>query len=174
MKLESHIRNNRDALDVEKPDEEYLWKGISQEMDKAKRHRKILLYRSAAAIAVIMVLSVSLAYFIGKSQQPKLIFVNMDPNLAKQEVQLLDQINNYSAQIKKATYNPNQVVTGNHDLEYVDQLIKLYSEDLKKNGPNPKLINSLMDLYQKKIMILNRMLNEIEKSKDHEKRSIDI
>jgi hypothetical protein len=31
-----------------------------------------------------------------------------------------------------------------------------------------------MDLYQKKILILNRMLNEIEKNKSHEKRKVNI
>lgn len=174
MKLESYIRSNRDALDVEKPDEENLWRGISQSLGKTKRHQKIVYLRSAAAVAVIMVLSVSLAYFIGKSQQPQLIFVNIDPNLAKQEAGLLNQIDDYSNQIKKASYNPNQLVTNSKDLEYVDELISHYTEDLKQNGPNPKLINSLMDLYQKKILILNRMLNEIEKNKNDEKRKINI
>lgn len=174
MELESHIRNNRNSLDLDIPDEEYLWKGISQAMGKAKRHKQILFFRSAAAIALIMILSVSLAYFIGKNQQPKLIFVNMDPSLAKQEVQFLAQINDYSNQIKEASYSTNQLVTSNKDIEYVDDLIKLYSDDLKQNGPNPKLISSLMDLYQKKILILNRMLNEIEKSKSNEKRKINI
>ncbi|MCX6254425.1 MAG: hypothetical protein NTV31_08115 [Bacteroidia bacterium] len=174
MKLESYIRNNRNALDVEKPDEEYLWKGIQQATGIGKKHRQIVFFRSAAAIAAIMILSVTLAYFIGQNQQPRLIFLNMDPDLAKQEVHLLNQINDYSDQIKKASFNSTQLVTGNRDIEYVDELINHYSEDLKQNGPNPKLINSLMDLYQKKILILNRMLNEIEKNKSHEKHKVNM
>jgi len=174
MKLESYIREHRNSLDVEKPDEEYLWTGIRQAVGKAKRHRLILIYSSVAAVALIMILSVSIAYFIGRNQQPGLIFANMDLILAEKEVQLRNQINDSSDQIKKAHFNPDQLMTGNRDLEYVDELIDIYSKDLKQNGPNSKLINSIMDLYQKKILILNRMLNEIEKNKNHENRKVTI
>jgi hypothetical protein len=174
MKLETYIRNNRNALDVEKPDEEYLWKGIQHATGKVKIRRQIRFFGSVAAIAVIVLLSVTIAYFLGQNQRPRLIFINMDPDLAKQEVQLLNQINDYSSQIKNASFNSNQLVTGIRDLDYTDELIRHYSEDLKQNGPNSKLINSLMDLYQKKIQILNRMLNEIEKNKSHEKRKVNI
>jgi hypothetical protein len=174
MKLESYIRNNRNSLDVEKPDGEYLWKGIQEATGKAKKRRQILLFGSVAAIAVIVILSVTIAYFIGQNQRPGLVFINMDPGLAKQEVLLLNQINDYSSQIKNTGFKSDQLVTGIRDLDYTDELIKHYSEDLKQNGPNPKLINSLMDLYQKKILILNRMLNEIEKNKSHEKRKVNI
>jgi len=174
MKLESYIRNNREALDVEKPDEEYLWKGISQSLEKTKKHQRMMYFRSIAAVGVILILSVSLAYYIGKSQIPQPVFGKMDPELAKQEVDLLNQIDNYSNQIKKVSFNPNEIATSNRDIQYIDDLIKLYSEDLKQNGPNQKLINSLLDLYQKKIMILNRMLNEIEKNKNNENRKVNI
>ena len=174
MDLESFIRDKRKDLDVEKPDEEFLWKGIANSLEQSKTKRRFLYFKSAAAIAIIMILSVSLAYYIGKSQQPKLIFVNIDPSLAKQEKEFLNQIDTYTNQIKKTSFNPNQLATNSKEIEYVDELIKHYSDDLQKNGPNPRLINSLMDLYQKKIMILSRMLNEIEKNKKDEKRNINI
>jgi hypothetical protein len=174
MKLESYIRNNRKALDVEKPDAEYLWKGIRQELGRLKKHRQIVFFRAAAAIAVIMVVSVMVAYFIGRDQQPGLIFANMDPDLAEQEIQLLNQIDHYSQQLKKIDFNQNQLVTSYRDLEYTDELINYYSEDLKQKGPNPKLIHSIMDLYQKKVLILNRMLNEIEKNENYEIRKVNM
>jgi hypothetical protein len=174
MKLESFIRNNRKELDVEKPDEKYLWEKIRYELKKSKKSRLRVFFRSAAAIAAIMILSVVTAYFIGRSQQPKLIFVNTDPELAKQENLLLEQITDYSKQIRKTRFNSAILITTKTDLNYIDDLITLYSEDLIQNGPNPRLINSLMDLYRKKILILNRMLNEIEKNESHEKRKINM
>lgn len=174
MKLESYIRNNRKALDVEKPDAENMWKGVQQELGRLKKHRQIVFLRAAAAIAAIMILSVLVAYFIGRDQQPGLIFANMDPDLAKQEVQFLNQIDHYSQQLKKINFNQNQLVTSYRDLEYTDELIKYYSEDLQQKGPNPKLVHSIMDLYQKKILILNRMLNEIEKNENYEIRKVNM
>jgi hypothetical protein len=174
MKLESFIRNNRKELDVEKPDEKYLWEKIRYELKKSKKPRLRVFFRSAAAIAAIMILSVVAAYFIGRSRQPELIFVNIDPELAKQENLLLEQITDYSKQIRKTGSNSATLITTQTDLNYIDDLITLYSEDLKQNGPNPRLINSLMDLYRKKILLLNRMLNEIEKNESHEKRKINM
>jgi len=159
---------------VEKPDEEYLWTGISQAMSVNKKHKHILLLSSVAAASVILILSLTFTYFLNRRDKQQLMFVNIDPALANQEVQFKNQIETYSKLIKQTSYDASQIVTNKSEIQYIDDLISNYSKDLKQNGPNPKLINSLMDLYRKKIMLLERMLNEIEKSKDHEKRKIDI
>ena len=174
MKLESYIKENRKALDVEKPDEEHLWRSIKKKMGLSDKSPFLKVTRSVAAIAAITVLSVITAYFIGRNQRHDLIFINIDPELAKKEVLFLNQIDNYSDLIKNTRVNIDQLVSGTKEIEYIDDLIHYYSNDLKNNGPNPKLINSLMDLYEKKILILNRMLNEIEKNESHEKRKINM
>jgi hypothetical protein len=173
MNLESFIRKNRSNLDVEKPDEDYLWTGISQAMNGSRKSRYIVLWRSIAAAAAILVISIATTYFLNRGDK-QLIFVNIDPKLANQEAQFKNQIDSYSRLIKQAAYNSNQLATGNTEIQYIDELIDHYSQDLKQNGPNSKLINSLMDLYRKKIILLERMLNEIEKSKRNEKSKIDI
>jgi hypothetical protein len=174
MNLESYIRKNRNKLDVEKPDEDYLWTGISQAMNGTKKRKHIVFWRYVAAASVILFLSATITYVLHSGGRQQLIFVNIDPKLADQEAQFKDQINSYSELIKQTSFNDNKLATGNSEIQYIDVLINHYSEDLKQNGPNPKLINSLMDLYRKKIMLLERMLNEIEKSKKDEKRKIII
>ena len=174
MKLESYIRKNRNMLDVEKPDEDYLWTGISQAMNGTKKRKNLVLWRSIAAASVIVVVSITITYFLNNGGKQQLIFVNIDPALANQEAQFKNQINSYTNQIKQTSFSNSQIATRNSEVLYIDELIEHYSSDLKQNGPNPKLINSLMDLYRKKLMLLERMLNEIEKSKENEKRKINI
>lgn len=174
MNLESYIRNNRAKLDVDKPDEEYLWTGISQAMQGTHKRKHVVLWRSVAAASVILVVSLAVTFYYSNRDKQQLIFVNMDPTLANQEVEFKNQINNYSKLIQQASYNKEALATSNNEIQYLDDLITHYSEDLKEKGPNPKLINSLMDLYRKKIMLLERMLNEIEKNKEYEKRQINI
>ena len=174
MNLESYIRKNRSNLDVERPDEEYLWTGISQAIGSKKSKKHFGLLKYAAAASILFFVSVTVAYFIGKGNGEQMVFANIDPKLANQEVEFKIQIDSYSKLIQQASINPDQLATNNSEIQYIDDLISYYSKDLKQNGPNPRLINSLMDLYRKKIMLLERMLNEIQKSKDHEKRKINI
>jgi hypothetical protein len=174
MKLELYIRKNRNELDVEKPDEEYLWTGILQALNGNRKPKNVALWRYIAAASAILIVSVSAAYLFTKNSKQQLIFVNIDPVLASQEAQFKSQINSFTTLIKQASYNDSQLATGNSEVQYIDELIEHYSEDLKQNGPNSQLINSLMDLYQKKLMLLERMLNEIEKSKENGKRKINI
>jgi len=168
--FESYIKNNRHRLDVEKPDEEYLWTGISQSLNQPKKKRYIVYLRYAAAAIVLIIVTASITTILHTNKSSKLLFENIDPILAKQEVEYLNQINEYSNLIKQTNYNTSELASGNNEIQYLDDLIKYYSKDLKENGPNPKLLYSLMDLYQKKILILERMLNEIEKKKNNEMR----
>ncbi len=174
MRIEEYIQKNRRELDIDKPDEDYLWTGISLAMNGTKKRNNSVLWRSIAVASVILVLSISAIFLLNRSNKQQLIFVNIDPALANQEVQFKNQINTYSNLIKQASFNDNQLATGSSEIQYIDELIDHYSSDLKRNGPNPKLINSLMDLYRKKLMLLERMLNEIEKSNENEKRNINI
>jgi len=174
MNLESYIRNNRAKLDVDKPDEEYLWTGISQAMQGSHKRKPIVLWRSVAAASIILLVSLAVTFYYSDRNKQQLIFVNIDPKLANQEIEFKNQIDNYSKLIQQASYNKEALATSNNEIQYLDDLITHYSEDLKDNGPNAKLINSLMDLYRKKIMLLERMLNEIEKNQEYEKRQINI
>ncbi|NVO08404.1 MAG: hypothetical protein HXX16_00425 [Bacteroidales bacterium] len=171
MNLESYIKENRNSLDIEKPDEEYLWKGI---INVGKKSKHILLFRIVAAASILLILTFTFTYFFNREDKQTLLFANINPSLANQEIRLTGQIEAYSKLIKQSSYDASQVVTGSREIQYINDLINYYSKDLKQNGPNPKLVNSLMDLYQKKVMLLERMLNEIEKSKDHEQHKINI
>jgi hypothetical protein len=174
MNLESYIKKNRSGLDVEKPDEEYLWTGISQSMSATHKRKHILLLRSVAAASVLLILSLTVVFFLNRKDDQPLVFVNIDPMLADQEVLFKNQITTYTKLIKQTTYDASQLATSSREIQFIDDLIGYYTKDLKQNGSNPKLVSSLMDLYQKKIMLLERMLNEIEKSKNYEKRKIDV
>lgn len=103
-----------------------------------------------------------------------MILRNIDPQLAKQEAEFQKQINTYYNTLIKTNFDKNQLVTSFSELQVIDDMIQQYSDDLKKIGPNPKILNSLMNLYQKKILVLDRMLNEIEKNKNYENNKTQI
>jgi hypothetical protein len=174
MKFDEYIRKNRQKLDVEKPDEDFLWTGISQSLNNTKKRNGYLILKIAAAIFIAIGLSFITYQIIAIRLNQELILANIDPNLAKEEAELQNQIKVYYQVLEKSDYNKELLTENYRDLEYIDTLLKQYSNDLGKNGPNPRLLNSLMDLYQKKIRLLDRMLNEIEKDRKNENYKTNI
>lgn len=174
MNIEDYIRKNRTQLDVEKVDEDYLWTGISHSINKKENQSRFLFVKIAAAIIVVVALSFITYQITSLRTNQQLILANIDPNLAKQEAQFQNQIKTYYQVLQKSNYNEDLLSEGFNDLEYIDTLISKYSDDLGTNGPNPRLLNSLMDLYQKKIRLLDRMLNEIEKNQHYENNKTNI
>ncbi len=168
MKLDEYIRRNRDLLDVEKPDVDFLWTGISQSLTKKNKKGKYLIFKIAASFVIILGLSYMVYEFKSIHNNQQLILAKIDPNLAKQEAQFQQQIKAYYQVLEKTDFDKSTLETSFKDLDYIDTLINKYSNDLSQFGPNPRLLNNLMDLYQKKIKLLDRMLNEIEKEKRYE------
>ena len=174
MNIEDYIRKNRDQLDVEKVDEDYLWTGISHSINKKPNRSRFLLLKIAASVIIIVTLAFITYQLTSLQRNQELILANIDPNLAKQEAQFQTQIKTYYDILQQTNYSEDLLTESFNDLEYIDTLISKYSNDLSTNGPNPRLLNSLMDLYQKKIRLLDRMLNEIEKNKQYENDKTNI
>jgi hypothetical protein len=174
MRLEDYIQKNRQGLDVEQPDEELIWAGIAHSVRPKAHMNGSPLWKYIAAVAATVAITLSVVHFADREPKQQLVFINIDPNLAQQEVELKDQIQHFSKLINQSNISQSDLPTSQSELQYLDDLIEKYTQDLKKFGPNPKLIESLMDLYNKKVMILQRMLNEIEKIKKYEERKISI
>lgn len=174
MKLESHIRNIRKQLDVEKPDIDSIWVGISYSLNSKAKQKRTNRWWYALGIAASAAILFTAGYLLRPTASQQLIFVNIDPSLAKQEAELVEQIQNYYRQLRKTNYDLSKLPTTPEDLNDIDRLIEIYTADLRKYGSNPQIVQSLIDLYTKKVLVLQRMLNEIEKMKFHEKDKISI
>ncbi|MDR0794622.1 MAG: hypothetical protein LBE79_00980 [Tannerella sp.] len=168
MKFEEYIRNIRPKIDVEQPDEELIWIGISHSLAMHARQKRIRYWKYAFMVAAMIAIVFMAGYHTAKKSEPQLIFVNLDPKLAKQEAELVKLIGNYTRQIERENFNLETLSTTPADLEDIDRLIEAYSAYLKQYGANPELIETLLNLYETKIMLLNRMLNEIENEKEYE------
>ena len=168
MKFEAYIRSIRPKLDVEQPDEDLIWAGISQSMENHAKRRRIHYWKYALIAAAMLVVAFGAGFHVSKKSQPNLIFVNIDPKLARQEAELLNTIGYYTKQIELANIDLETLPTTPADLEEIDRLLEIYSADLKQYGAYPELIETLLDLYEKKIMLLKRMLNEIKIVNEYE------
>jgi hypothetical protein len=147
MKFEDYIRNIRPMLDAEQPDEDHIWTGISHSL-KVKRRIHYWKYALSAA-AMIFIMFTAGYHFMKKSEQ-HLIFVNIDPKLAKQEAQLVSLIKTYTLQIEREQFDLETLPTSPANLKDIDRLLEAYSADLRQYGASQELIETLLDLYEKK------------------------
>ena len=57
MNIEEYVRRNRQNLDVENADEDYLWTGISHSINKKNNQKRFFTLKIAAAAILVIALS---------------------------------------------------------------------------------------------------------------------
>lgn len=169
MKLEKYLKENRLRLDAEQPDDELLWKGISQQLRKNKPERGNWFWK----IAAVFLFGVLITYVtVKETSKEKVVIISLadvSKELGEQEAAL-----KLVADKKWAEIGPLSVEDKTQFqflLDELNELDKVYSEyekDLNEIGGNEQIINALLDYYEKKIRILNRLSLEIQKQKSHE------
>ena len=166
--FEDYLKQNRASLDVEDPDDDFIWSGIQSEL-KAKKSFNFISWKMAAIVLLALVSGFMLNSVL--SPNPKVVqlaLADISPEYAKQErfyqtsiQQKWDQINN--EEIKRADYADI--------FDEMDQLEELKAEslkDLEELGGNPRLVKTLFEYYEIKVRLLEIMLAEIEKKKNDE------
>jgi hypothetical protein len=173
MDLEKYLKEKRWKLDVEEPDEDAIWSGIQQK--KSSRH--FVLPSWFWKVAAIFLFAVLMTYTVTNRQNKNQVVVvtlaDISKDLGQEEAQLKQLVSLKWEEVEQ------QLPTDKNDLKFLfDELRELdkvyadYQKDLYKTGPNEQIIEAMLDYYQKKIRLLNRMLMEIQKQKEHENKIV--
>jgi len=64
MRIEEYIRKNRPMLDADQPDEDLIWVGISQSLEKYAKKRRIQHWRYAWLAAAMVVIAFAAGYYV--------------------------------------------------------------------------------------------------------------
>ena len=176
--LEKYLKNNRDKLDVESPDDSSIWEGIRSNIIKEKttenRSRgKIILmrFRNIAAVVLIALLA---GYVINDivnniTVNRRITLNSIDSNLGKKEREYKELIRYKKQEIGSFDEIDNVII--NELIEELNRLDTIYGtimDDLNKNGYNEKIVNTIFDTYEKKIRILELIILENNKTQEHE------
>jgi len=172
-KFEEFLENNRQQLDVEEPDDQLIWQGISNEL---KQKPKSVFGNFWKAAAVILLL-ISSSYFVYneffKAEQVvyTISLSDIDPNFATMENDYQLVIDNKMQELGQlSSANVENIAVYNEELKNLDEMYEEYQQDFVELGKNERIIMAMIDYYEKKMRILDRMLMEIQKQKDHENR----
>lgn len=173
--LEKYLQKQRENLDVESPDDQIIWEGIRNGLQTSGSHadkRRILIrIRNIAAVAVIVLsLGYILTDIIGeRGSNKKASLAQIDKELGAREKEYRTLVSYKQKQIGSFNHIDNIIIA--ELLEEIQKLDTIYEQtlrDLSELGYNEKVINTIFDTYEKKIYLLELIILENNKIKNHE------
>jgi len=172
--LEKYLKEKRAGLDVESPDDQMIWEGIRKDLqageDRSARRKMLIRIRNIAAVLVI-VLSVGYVAvdLIGERRiggEISLADIDGDLGIREQEYQTI--LSYKMREAGKLNELDNIIIA--ELLEEIQRLDTIYEQtmkDLGELGYNEQVINTIFDTYEKKIYLLELIILENNKIKDH-------
>jgi hypothetical protein len=168
--LEKYLKEKRFQLNVDQPDDDVVWGGIKAGMTNGSKTIPGWFWK----VAAIFLFVVSTTYVvINETNRGRVVYITLadiSPELGVQEARLQSIANQKWDEIKPF------LTKGNSDFNYlfdeldeIESINEIYQKDLNEVGSNEFIIQALLDYHQKKIRILDRLLMEIKKQKNHEK-----
>lgn len=174
--LEKYLQKQREALDVESPDDQLIWEGIRSELTRtgapAGKRRILVLIRNIAAV-VIIVLSVGyvLIDLIGERRaEAGVSLADIDRNLGERESEYRTLVGFKQEEAGSFNHIDNLIIA--ELLEEIQKLDTIYEEtmkDLGELGYNEQVIETIFDTYEKKIFLLELIILENNKIQNYEK-----
>jgi hypothetical protein len=173
--IEKYLRDNRQGLDVESPDDLLIWEGIRNELHhppaKISRKRLWLKIRNTAAVVVIVI---SVGYVLtdlitNRSNSNRITLAIINEELGNQEAELQKLVEYKMDEISSMSLIDNLIIAELFDeIRVLDTIYEKSIEDLEEMGYNERVIQTIFDTYEKKIYLLELIILENQKIKDHE------
>ena len=175
-KLESYIKENRERLDLEIPDDELIWGNIAAQL-AVRRKQRSLLWKIAAVILVLVSIgsvSIYLIYKTSRIQPEGISLADISKELAAEEQMFRLAVYQKMNQVSNSGIDPQLSYQLYEELHQIDLQYADYFDDLQDLGEHPKVIRGLIRCYEQKLKILEQTLREIEKSKRHENKRDEV
>lgn len=169
MDIEKYLKKNRLKLDADEPDDAKIWNEIRKKTGTVKSVQGSWFWK----IAAVFLFGVLITYVVvKKTQKDRIVIVTLadiSKDLGNQEAELKQIVDTKWKEIEPLTAEQKSEFQFLLDeLTELDTIYSTYEKDLYTTGENEQIIPVLLDYYQKKIRILNRLALEIQKQKNNE------
>jgi hypothetical protein len=177
-RLEEYLRKHRASLDVESPDDDAVWERVEERLSEKSNRRSLyparnrwIAVRNIAAVAIIMF---SVGYITNDiinsvAVKKSVTLSSIDRNLGNREEEYRRMVNLRFQEVQQLQADNNSLVAELFsELAELDSIYNQSLTDLKVLGPNDKVINTIFDTYEQKIRLLELIILETNKTKNHE------
>ena len=173
--LEKYLLKQREAMDVEAPDDQLIWEGIHKGLHQAETRsdskRMLIRIRNIAAAVIIVV---SVGYMINdiigeRRMGGGVSLADIDRDLGAREKEYRTLVSFKEQEAGTFNYVDNVIIA--ELLEEIQKLDTIYEQtmkDLSELGYNEQVINTIFDTYEKKIYLLELIILENNKIRNYE------
>ena len=177
--LEKYLKENREDLDTDKPDQVGIWEGIRAEMDNKElsrnnNQRSLLNWNVAAVIILIL----GLAYIISNQNRDipnenLITLTSLDKSLGEREKEYQSYIQVTKQELGSDKFSNDPVILElQTEIMRLDTLYNQSINDLNEIGYNERIIQTIFSIYEQKIFLLKLMILETNKKKSHENKHL--
>ena len=171
MKIEEYIRRNKKKLDVREPNVEGMWSDIQHQLNN-KRERRIYFYRWVAASVLVFVL-------VGALIRHEVIVQRQISSLSQINRELAEKETNYNQQVNQkwveySTMNGNASCIEPILIDELRELDTIYQKginDIKRDGYNDRAVVILLETYEKRLRIIEKLVYEKQKQTNYETKN---
>lgn len=181
--LEKYIRENREQLDqVEQPEADLIWLGIQGQMatEEKQQHSgaKVIQLPQSWAIGIaasMLLLIVSGIWYISSlpKENQKIDLATYVPELDLQQESYQQLIAQKEADLNLTSLDRAEFEEIFMELSTLEEIHQEFLKDLPQFNQNSQLVEVIIKYYERKIRILERLSNEIEKRNYHEKNTLE-
>ena len=186
--LEDFIKNNRAELDkVEEPESDLIWMGIHSKLLESDQKATIESNPGKQQVGPKMIvmpqtwvvgIAASLLLFLGatiwmladkETESVSIQITEYLPQIAEQEAEFQQLIAQKEQELDLENLNKVEFSEIFLELQLLEEIRGESLNDLPKYNQQDQLVEVLLKYYERKIRILERLSDEIEKRKKHQK-----
>ncbi len=176
--FEKYVVRHRAEMDTEEPDRDFLWEGVNVALLKQKYNRRVKIWQVAAVLFAVIAMGQLTYLFLNPSgevvknvatndktedQEISGAFQALEANYQKEVAALENQV-----QSKKI--NPSEYAILFEELDYIKEVEGEFRSDIPLVNDKERLAEILVDTYEKKIKLLERLLEQIERDEKRQQQ----
>jgi len=173
QRFNDYIHNNRDQFDLEEPNSAKMWEVINNSHNAKKISLRIKIARVAAV--AILLLGITVVVFNAQLLPAnKYVLTKYDKQLGEREKEYVAQVNQMLRLIKSDKTEETEIVAFlKNELLEIDTVYNKVVSNIGMSGNIEDIANTIFDTYEKRLLIMGRIINEKQKQ-ERDDRSLTI
>jgi hypothetical protein len=171
-RFDKYFEDHQGQFDVEIPDDDHIWKGISGELDRPGKIRQQILRLAAGLLLLVSISTVILLITRQRitAQHHDFALARVSEALGAEENAFHLLVREKLKAVEAATIDAGSYQQLMTELNQIDRQYAAYLDDLHTLGNQPRIIRGIIRCYAMKIKILEKTLNETAKNERHENK----